>query len=67
VCRERRLALHVFPWRGAMRRRGLRRDAVYLVRPDGYVALADGDARASMLTQYLDERLVSERRRAAGP
>jgi len=58
ACRDRRLALHVFPWRPAMRRRGLRRDAVYLVRPDGYVALADGDARASTLTRYLDERLA---------
>ena len=55
ACRERRLALHVFPWRSAMRRRGLRRDAVYLVRPDGYVALADGDGRALTLTRYLDE------------
>ena len=45
ACRERRLALHVFPWRSATRRTGLRRDALYLVRPDGYVALADPEAR----------------------
>ena len=61
ACRQRRLALHVFPWQSAIRRTGLRRDAVYLVRPDGYVALADPDARASTLTRYLDERLVSVR------
>ena len=36
---ERVLPLHVFPWRPAMGRAGLQRDAVYLVRPDGYVAL----------------------------
>jgi hypothetical protein len=61
ACRERRLALHVFPWRSATRRTGLRRDALYLVRPDGYVALADPEARASTLLRYLDEHVVSAR------
>jgi 2-polyprenyl-6-methoxyphenol hydroxylase-like FAD-dependent oxidoreductase len=37
---EQKLPLHVFPWRAEMRRAGLRRDALYLVRPDGYVAVA---------------------------
>src|SRR5215813_12098867 len=50
VCRERKLALHVFPWRP-----GLRRNAVYLVRPDGYVALADPDASAATLQAYLEK------------
>src|SRR5262245_19811352 len=58
ACRERRLALHVFPWRSEIRRTGLRRDAVYLVRPDGYAALADPDARAATLARYLDEHLT---------
>jgi 2-polyprenyl-6-methoxyphenol hydroxylase-like FAD-dependent oxidoreductase len=31
--------LHVFPWKPAMGEAGLVRDAVYLVRPDGYVGL----------------------------
>ena len=54
LCRERRLSLHVFPWRSGMRRAGLRRDALYLVRPDGHVALADAGADASTLMRYLD-------------
>jgi 2-polyprenyl-6-methoxyphenol hydroxylase-like FAD-dependent oxidoreductase len=58
ACRERRLPLHVFAWHSAMRRRGLARNAVYLVRPDGYVALADPTARASTLTSYLDAHLI---------
>jgi len=37
-------------------RTGLVRNAVYLVRPDGYVALADPDARPVTLQTYLDER-----------
>jgi hypothetical protein len=56
LCRARGLPLHVFPWGAATGATGLRRDAVYLVRPDGYVALADPAARAATLARYLDER-----------
>jgi 2-polyprenyl-6-methoxyphenol hydroxylase-like FAD-dependent oxidoreductase len=56
VCRQQRLALHVFPWRGAMRRVGLRQHAGYLIRPDGHVGLADPHARAATLQAYLDDR-----------
>ena len=37
---EKKLPLHIFPWCAEMKRSGLRRDALYLVRPDGYVAVA---------------------------
>jgi 2-polyprenyl-6-methoxyphenol hydroxylase-like FAD-dependent oxidoreductase len=56
VCRERGLALHVFPWRVSMARAGLVRNAAYLVRPDGHVALADPEASATTLLTYLDAR-----------
>jgi 2-polyprenyl-6-methoxyphenol hydroxylase-like FAD-dependent oxidoreductase len=62
ACRQRDLPLHVFPWQTAMRRAGLKRDALYLVRPDGHVALADPTARASSLTRYLDEHLAGGER-----
>lgn len=41
------LPLHAFAWSGTADAAGLGRDAAYLVRPDGYVALAlpDQDAR----------------------
>ena len=67
ACRERHLALHVFPWRPAMRRAGLRRNALYLVRPDGYVALADREPSVSRLTRYLDEHLARDRAEHAAP
>ena len=54
ACDERRLPLHAFPWRPEMGRTGLRRDAIYLVRPDGYVALADPEGSAATVTRYLD-------------
>jgi 2-polyprenyl-6-methoxyphenol hydroxylase-like FAD-dependent oxidoreductase len=59
ACDERKLPLHVFPWRPAMGRAGLRRNAVYLVRPDGYVALADAEGSATVLRSYLDARKLS--------
>ncbi len=39
-----------------MRRAGLRRDALYLVRPDGYIALAAAVPSVIVLTSYLDAR-----------
>jgi hypothetical protein len=52
ACAERGLPMHVFPWRPEMRRSGLRRGALYLVRPDGYVALADPRAEPARLREY---------------
>jgi 2-polyprenyl-6-methoxyphenol hydroxylase-like FAD-dependent oxidoreductase len=60
VCDGRKLALHVFPWRTEVSRTGLRRNAVYLIRPDGYVALADPAGSAAELTSYLDARWVTK-------
>ena len=57
-CGENNLPLHVFPWRPAMRKAGFRRDAVYLVRPDGYVALADAGASTAAIADYLSRRKI---------
>jgi hypothetical protein len=54
LCSERHLALHVFAWSDAARRAGLARDAAFLVRPDGYVALAQVDARVAKIRAHLD-------------
>jgi len=62
MCDGRKLPLHAFPWRPEMRRTGPRRNAVYLVRPDGYVALADPDASAAAVTSYLDARKLTPAR-----
>jgi len=59
VCEVRELPLHVFPWRPEMGRAGLRRNALYLVRPDGYVALATSDASVAVLTSFLDARKLT--------
>ncbi|EIK97028.1 monooxygenase [Pseudomonas sp. M47T1] len=53
VCEVEGLGLHVYPWQQAYGHAGFARNALYLVRPDGYVALAAGDHQASTLTDYL--------------
>ena len=59
ACQDRKLPLHVFPWNVAVRRSGLLRNAVYLVRPDGYVALADPEGGAVAVLSYLKERKLT--------
>mgnify|MGYP001183746489 FL=1 len=59
LCTSRNLPLRVFPWNPAMGRAGLRRSAVYLVRPDGYVALADSEGSATAVTSYFDARRLT--------
>jgi hypothetical protein len=59
ACQDRKLPLHVFPWSVGVRRSGLFRNAVYLVRPDGYVALADAEGSALAVLSYLKERKLS--------
>ncbi len=60
VCKDHHLPLHIFPWGPEVSRTGLRRNAVYLVRPDGYVALADSEGRATAISSYLDARHLTQ-------
>ena len=68
MCDQQNLPLHIFPWHPEMGRAGLRRNAVYLIRPDGYVALADPAGSATAITTYLDTRkLHSAKSPSASP
>jgi 2-polyprenyl-6-methoxyphenol hydroxylase-like FAD-dependent oxidoreductase len=55
---RRKIPIHVFAWQPAMKPEGLERDAVYLVRPDGYVALACADSRCATIDDYLNQRKI---------
>ena len=67
LCNDRQLPLHAFAWHREMRHAGLARNAIYLIRPDGYVALADRDARAATLRSYLDARRLRPLAMARAP
>jgi len=49
------MPIHEFVWTDNAHRAGLHRDAAYLVRPDGYVALVDSGQDPQKLTSYIDK------------
>ena len=59
MCADRILPLHVFSWRPQMGRAGLLRNAVYLLRPDGHVALVNPEGTAISVTSYLHARKLT--------
>jgi 2-polyprenyl-6-methoxyphenol hydroxylase-like FAD-dependent oxidoreductase len=59
ACAHLGLALHRFQWTPKMAAAGFKRDALYLIRPDGYVAWADADAAVDRLERYLREKQLS--------
>jgi 2-polyprenyl-6-methoxyphenol hydroxylase-like FAD-dependent oxidoreductase len=54
-CADHDVPLHVFDWRSEYDAAGLARDALYLLRPDTYVALADPSGAAGMIDRYCAE------------
>jgi 2-polyprenyl-6-methoxyphenol hydroxylase-like FAD-dependent oxidoreductase len=59
MCADRKLPLHVFSWYPEMGRAGLRRNAIYLLRPDGHVALANPEGAATSVASFLDARQLT--------
>jgi hypothetical protein len=54
-CAARGVALHVFEWSLAHAAAGLARDAIYLLRPDTYVALAGTTGTGAALEVYFKD------------
>jgi 2-polyprenyl-6-methoxyphenol hydroxylase-like FAD-dependent oxidoreductase len=51
-CGRQNVPLHVFSWRSEYEAAGLARDALYLLRPDSYVALAEAAGAPDALDRY---------------
>ncbi|MEA2796564.1 MAG: hypothetical protein QOI87_3944 [Bradyrhizobium sp.] len=51
-CAAQNVPLHIFHWRSEYEVAGLARDALYLLRPDTYVALAEGSGAPNALDRY---------------
>jgi 2-polyprenyl-6-methoxyphenol hydroxylase-like FAD-dependent oxidoreductase len=54
-CAERNLALRVFNWRAEHEAARFTRNALYLLRPDTYLALADAGGTSGTLDRYFTE------------
>jgi 2-polyprenyl-6-methoxyphenol hydroxylase-like FAD-dependent oxidoreductase len=54
-CTDHGVAQHAFGWRSEYEAAGLARDALYLLRPDSYVALADGSGAVDSLVRYFGD------------
>jgi 2-polyprenyl-6-methoxyphenol hydroxylase-like FAD-dependent oxidoreductase len=57
-CKEIDLALHVFPWRPQYAEAGMTRDALYLLRPDTYLALAAAAGSVDAVQSYFASRRI---------
>jgi 2-polyprenyl-6-methoxyphenol hydroxylase-like FAD-dependent oxidoreductase len=57
-CAAQNVPLHTFEWRSEYGVAGLSRDAFYLLRPDTYVALADGSGAPSALDRYFADHSI---------
>jgi 2-polyprenyl-6-methoxyphenol hydroxylase-like FAD-dependent oxidoreductase len=57
-CDARALPLHVFDWHAKHEAAGLARNALYLLRPDTYVALADPPATPAALDRYFADHQI---------
>ena len=55
ACGELHLPLHAFPVGENTKDAGLKRGALYLVRPDGYIALASFEQSASKLRTFVEK------------
>jgi 2-polyprenyl-6-methoxyphenol hydroxylase-like FAD-dependent oxidoreductase len=64
-CAENDIALHVFPYAPEHRDAGLSENALYLLRPDSYVALVDPAAAPETLARYFTSRQLLPRGEAA--
>jgi 2-polyprenyl-6-methoxyphenol hydroxylase-like FAD-dependent oxidoreductase len=58
-CADRKLPLETHPWTPAYGQAGLAQNAVYLLRPDTYVGLADESGSVEALRSYLREGPMS--------
>lgn len=58
---RREIPLHLFPWNAVAQEAGLAKNAAYLVRPDGHVALADSKQDANVLERFLERFKIKAR------
>lgn len=58
LCETLGIKLHVIPWLPAMKKVGLRKNAAYILRPDGYIAIMDSEVDVQRISAYLHTWLI---------
>jgi hypothetical protein len=58
-CDDRGAPLHVYPWYDAMGEASLKKDALYLIRPDTYVALTQREQNPAAIDGFLERVRLS--------
>jgi 2-polyprenyl-6-methoxyphenol hydroxylase-like FAD-dependent oxidoreductase len=66
-CVAHGIPLQSFAWRSEYEAAGFARDALYLLRPDTYVALATGSGAVDALDRYFADHGIVAAPRASGP
>lgn len=66
LCEARGIRFHLFRWTPFMRKAGLWKNAAYLIRPDGHVAIIDPRPSLRRIEAYLDKWLPRTRESGAG-
>ncbi|HET9391275.1 MAG TPA: FAD-dependent monooxygenase [Steroidobacteraceae bacterium] len=55
-CADRKVPIHVYPWQAQCAAAGFAQDALYLLRPDTYVGLADSTGTPDAIERYCAQR-----------
>jgi 2-polyprenyl-6-methoxyphenol hydroxylase-like FAD-dependent oxidoreductase len=58
ACDDWGIQLHVFKWRTPMKHAGLEQNSAYLIRPDGYIALAVDDCNPTAIGNFLRDKKI---------
>jgi 2-polyprenyl-6-methoxyphenol hydroxylase-like FAD-dependent oxidoreductase len=58
LCRDRGVEFHLFPWNSDAGRASLKRNAAYVIRPDGHIGIVDPGADPGRVSAYLDRWLT---------
>ncbi len=60
LCDKRDIEQYVFEWNGMAKNVGLKENAVYVIRPDGYVGMAEPAADVAKIAAYLDKWAIGK-------
>jgi hypothetical protein len=58
---EKNIPLYIFEWNPEAEKAGYQKDAIYIVRPDGYIGLADGTGDTIKISAYCDKYILQDK------